>query len=184
MIQLHTDYLVFETAEGDIPCAVEEVAIELVADSTALLDPDLIREAAAGVLHYFKEELGKDHVSVGEFATALEKALQGLGLSVKTSEPTGPKPRVVETDLKRMATESGEGFELAFFPRLRREVEAQTGQLPCELRFTGLRACVKTLAGSTRWNGRCQRLSDQIVDYLRSCLSETKATGELSLVVR
>jgi hypothetical protein len=83
MIQLNPDCLVFQTADGDyIPCSAEFVTLELIGDAADLLDPELIQDASAAVLHYFKYELGRTHVSVGEFSMALEKVLRGFGLSV------------------------------------------------------------------------------------------------------
>ena len=53
MIQLHPDCLIFETSTGEsIPCSAEVVTIELVGDSK--LDPQIVREAAAAVVYYFR----------------------------------------------------------------------------------------------------------------------------------
>ena len=57
-------------------------------EGAAWIDPGIIHNVSAAVLHYFKQELSRDFVSVGEFAIALEKALRGFGLSVYAdSEP-------------------------------------------------------------------------------------------------
>ncbi len=187
MIRLHTDCLVFERGGGDIPCSAEQVAIELTGISLSAHDAEMIRNAAAGVLHYFKEELGRASVTLAEFSEALSKVLGefGMDLSLATPPPilTQEPPRVVESDLGRLATESGEAFELAFFPRLREQVQSHLRKFPRVLRFTGLRVCVKRLTRSRRWTGRCQQLNDQIVDYLRQCLAETKEAADCALVV-
>jgi hypothetical protein len=198
VIQLRSDCLVFKTPEGSIPCSVHDVAVELVGTQDLPLDPEMVRHAAAGVLHYFREELGRDLVTVGEFASALARVLRGFGFQVETedlpAEPPATKPlstgdsapslTVMETDLLRLAAETGGGFELAFFSRLRRQVEAGVGQSPSLLRFTGLRSCAKQLAGARRWSFRCQQLSDQIADYLRVCLIETCSAADCALEVR
>jgi hypothetical protein len=54
---------------------------------------------------------------------------------------------------------------------------------PEVLRFRGLRICVKQLIGAKRWSRRCQRLNDQIVDYLRTCLSAEKGGQACALIV-
>jgi len=59
------------------------VTVELIGEAAAELDPELIRMAARAVLHYFKVEMGKTAVSVGEFSRALAAVLRGFGLSVK-----------------------------------------------------------------------------------------------------
>jgi len=140
-----------------------------------LLDPELVQNVASAVLHYFKVEQGKSFVSVQEFSRALATVLRGFGISVDAHE-AAPRPRRIgESDLRELACESGKGFELAFFPRLREELRQQLNRSPQVVRFKGLRSCVKQLAGARRWTGRCQCLSDQIVDYLRHCLSHDPA---------
>ena len=62
-------------------------------------------------------------------------------------------------------------------------MQSHLREFPKVLRFTGLRVCVQRLTGSRRWTGRCQQLNDQIVDYLRQCLAETKEASGCSLVV-
>jgi hypothetical protein len=51
------------------------------------------------------------------------------------------------------------------------------------VRFRGLRGCVKQLAGTRRWTSRCEQLQDQIVEYLRGCLSAETAQNNCALVV-
>ena len=181
MIQLHSDCLVFKLANGDsIPCSVEQVTVELIGDAADSLDPEIIRHAAAAVLHFFKHEQGRDYVSLNEFSEALEHVLKSFGLAIsKDAKPVsktvesdaGGTGNVVSTDLRKLAADSGKGFELNFFPCLRKEMEAQLGKTPKVIYFTGLRSCVKQLVGAKRWNFKCQNLNDQIVEYLRECLN-------------
>ena len=184
MIQLRSDCLAFETATGEsIPCAAEQVTVELIGEAVASLDKDLVRQAAAAVLHYFKHELGRSFVTVGEFTQALERVLHGFGLEVQCAPPAPAVPFVTESDLRLLACQSGPGFELIFFQRLREELAAQLRQSPRVLRFRGLRGCVKQLMGARRWSGRCQSLNDQIVEYLRHCLSAQAAVPACALVI-
>lgn len=170
MIQLHRDYLLFETSQGQvIPCSAELVAVELIGDALDSIDPELVHQAAAAVLHYFKEDLGCNTVSVGEFSRALADALQALGLQISSADPVEPG-RVPSCDLRRLAGGAGRAIELSFFPILREEFSARLELSPKVLRFHGLRGCVKQLIGAKRWTQRCQVLSDQIVDFLRACL--------------
>lgn len=86
MIQLRSDCLVFEVSGGDkIPCSVEKLTIEVLADSAEALDPDVVRQAASAVLHYFKDDLGRDTVTIDEFTGALEHVLRGLGYEVQSA---------------------------------------------------------------------------------------------------
>jgi hypothetical protein len=190
MIQLKSDCLIFQTHDGEqIPCSVEWVTLELMGEGAQLVEPEVVHHASAAVLHYFKYELGRQSVSVGEFAIALEKVLRSFGLSVyadhQPQPPANPAPpRVLESNLNELASNAaGQGFELVFFPQLRQELKSKLDQSPNVLRFHGLRDCVKKLAGADHWNRRCQRLDDQIVDFLRSCWETEPARRSCALMV-
>jgi hypothetical protein len=183
MIQLHPDCLIFHTSNGEaIPCSAEVVTIELVGDSQ--LDPQIVREAATAVVYYFKNELGREDVSVEEFSRALQKVLRKLGYQVSANNDQAQEieQRQTVSNLPELASSSGKGFELFFFQRLRTELKTQLELEPTVLRFQGLRTCVKQLTGRQRWCASCQTMSDQIVDYLRECFSVERA-GNCNLVV-
>jgi hypothetical protein len=189
MIQLKTDCLIFQTNDGEqVPCSAEWVTLELMGEGAQLVDPEVVKNASEAVLHYFKHELQRQFVSVAEFAAALEKVLRSFGLSVYADHDTEPKTpaemRVLDCNLQQLATSAtAEGFELLFFPQLRQELHRQLEQSPQVLRFSGLRDCVKQLAGTPRWNRRCQNLNDQIVDFLRGCWQTESASQSCALVV-
>ena len=187
MIALMSDCLLFRLASGEsVPFSAEMISVELVGDAVEKFDPELLHHATASVFHYFKNELGRETVTVGEFAEALEKVLRGLGFNVSSEEAAPPRRGrrgIVEADLLMLARESGESRELFFFPRLRGELRAQLRHIPRLVRFRGLRGCVKQLVGARRWSPRCERLQDHIVEYLRSCLTAEPEQGECALVV-
>jgi hypothetical protein len=185
MIQLRSDCLVFKTLAGhSIPCSAQFVTVALVGLDASQVDSDLLQHATAAVVHYFKEELGRCSVSLAEFSEALELVLRHFGLSIRSPVVTvDPSGSVIVSDLRQLASDSGKGFELAFFPRLRGELQKNLTSSPRVLRFHGLRGCVKQLAGAQRWSARCQELSDQIVDFLRSCWKNEARGTESALVV-
>ncbi|MGB7768695.1 MAG: hypothetical protein WBN22_07555 [Verrucomicrobiia bacterium] len=184
MIALLSDCLLFQLANGEsVPCSPEMISVELVGSSDSWLDPEVLRHAAASVFHYFKTELRRESVTVGEFAGALEKVLRKLGFIIRAGAVEPRSRETIETDLGLMAQESGSGFELFFFPRLRGELRAQLRHSPRVLRFRGLRGCVKQLAGARRWSGRCEKLRDHIVEYLRQCLTAEAEPTDCALVV-
>jgi hypothetical protein len=192
MILLRPDCLVFKTSDGEsVPCSAHQVTVELMGDSAEWLDKETVQHAAEAVLHYFKSEKGQGIVSVAEFSEALERVLRGFGLEVHSASVSGdvetggtPQPaQVIEADLSQFASQPGEGFELFFFPRLRDEVRQRLAAAPTLLHFSGLRSCVKQLTGAKRWTSHCQSLNDQIVDYLRTCLtSQTIASGSAMVI--
>jgi len=184
MIALASDCLLFETSSGEsVPFSAEMISVELTGEGIGVFDPEFLKNAASAVFHYFKHDLGRITVTVGEFAGALEKVLRGFGLESEPETKNYAQQRVVNSDLRRLASESGKGFELFFFHRLRDEMRHQLSQDPQVLRFRGLRSCVKQLTGAQRWSPRCQKLQDQIVEFLRNCFTSDVNQPECELLV-
>jgi len=185
MIALSNDCLVFQLANGEsVPCSPEMISIELVGKAQGAIDAQALRHAAASVFHYFKIELSRETVTVGEFAGALEKVLRHLGLTIHAMpDDISQGLDIIETDLGLFSGQSDRSLELFFFPRLRDELRTQLSHSPRVVRFRGLRRCVKQLAGARRWSGRCERLREQIVGYLRECLTAEPKQNECALVV-
>jgi len=184
MIALHTGCLIFQLANGEsVPCLAEMISVEIVGEAHHALDPEMLRHAAASVFHYFKMELKRDSVTIGEFAGALEKVLRQIGYTIHAGQPGGEPVEINDTDLIRLAHEAGDGRELFFFPRLRDELRVRLRQSPRVVRFRGLRRCVKQLAGARRWSHRCERLQNQIIGYLRQCLTADTEQNKCALLV-
>jgi hypothetical protein len=183
MISLAADCLVFKLASGErIPFSAEMVSVDFMGESAQTYDPEFLRHATSAVFHYFKHDLGRQTVSVAEFAEALEKVLHGFS----PGKPTAVQAcdgEVAVSDLCRLVRESEGECELFFFPRLREELRQQLLRNPRLVRFEGLRACVKRLTGARRWTPRCQGLEEQIVDFLRECLGAEAKQKEFALVV-
>jgi hypothetical protein len=181
MIALSSNCLLFRLSNGEsVPCSAEMICIEIVGNHESIIDPEMLRHAAASVFHYFKNDLDRETVTVGEFAGALEKVLRNLGLTLYAGKT---RRDILESDLNLLAGELDSSLELYFFTRLRDELRLQLRHSPRMLRFHGLRGCVKQLTRSRRWGTRCEKLQDQIVDYLRQCLTAESGQNECSLVV-
>jgi hypothetical protein len=182
MIALATDYLVFQMATGEsVPFSADAISDELIGGNDSTYDPELVGHAANAVFHYFKHELGYQTVTVGEFAAALEKVLDGFNLGERGTVERAKLLR--ETDLCELARDCGVGGELAFFPRLRAELGLHLQGGSRVIRFGGLRNCVKQLSGARRWSVKCQVMQEQMVEYLRKCLRALAKGKEVALVV-
>jgi hypothetical protein len=183
VIALASDCLLFRTPSGEsLPYSADMVSEELTGTNLSSFDPEVVQHAASAVFHFFKYELGRQTVTVGEFAGALESVLRGFATASAAAKPRSPQG-MAESDLCGMAREVGEGCELFFFPRLRAELRQHLQQAPRVLRFHGLRGCVMQLVGAHRWSHRCQDLEGQIVAFLRECLSAEPGLVALALVV-
>ena len=184
MIALASHCLLFELAGGErVPFAADMVSTDLMGETVRWLDLEFVNHAVAAVFHWFKHDLGRQTVTVAEFAEALEKVLRGLRLEPPLPDRPASALSSAVSDLGELVRASGEGCELLFFPRLRDELRRQLLQGPRVLRFNGLRRCVKHLVGARRWSARCQSLEEQIVAYLRECLGAEAKPAEFALVV-
>jgi hypothetical protein len=184
MIALSSDHLIFELTNGEsIPCSAEMITVEIAGNAEGFIEAEMLRHASASVFHYFKIELQRQTVTVGEFAIALEKVLRNFGLTLYADEPPPLTKQILEADLGVLARESADSLELFFFPRLRDELRTQLRQSPRVLRFRGLRGCVKQLARAQRWSHRCDKMQEQIVEYLRGCLTAESNQAGCALVV-
>jgi hypothetical protein len=166
-----------------VPLSPDMISIEIGGDDAGLYEEEFVQHAASAVFHYFKHDLGRHSVTVGEFAGAMEKVLGNLGFNQPSAAPDAPASPVLESDLARLVGESGIGLELFFFNRLRDEVHRLLQQAPRELRFRGLRPCAKQLAGARRWSGRCQSVRDRIVEFIRDCLGAEPRPGDCDIFV-
>lgn len=184
MIALASECLTFRLTNGEsVPYSADMLSVELVGETGRLFDEEFVNQAAKAVFHYFKHELGRHAVSVGEFAEALEKVLRGFHASPSESTAGKSSRGTVECDLCGLAQESGAGGELFFFPRLRAELRQQLAQPPRLLRFRGLRSCVKRLAGAQNWSPRCRKLQGQVVAFLRECLQAEGRMPDFAMLV-
>lgn len=186
MTRLRSDCLVFEQAGGGqiiLPGAL--LARELFEAPDQPHAREALDHAASAVVYFFKKELGRQTVTVGEFTLALERVLAEMGLPLKSPgvTPAVTPPAVTDSDLRHLAVQCGKGYELIFFSLLRAEMRRLLKDAPKLVQVQGLRACVKQLLGVRRWTQACQVLSDEISDYLRFCLV-TESKAPCALMVR
>jgi hypothetical protein len=184
MITLSRDCLLFELTNGEIvPFSADMISVELAGGTSKWFAPEMASQAAKAVFYYFKVELKRQRVTAEEFATAMEKVLRGFKPELTEPAPKRADQRVIESDLQKLALEAGEGCELIFFPKLRDQLRHHLKDSPRVVRFRGLRACVKQIAGARKWSPRCRVLEEQIVGFLRECAGTECRQSEFALLV-
>ena len=184
MIALRHDCLLFQFANGEsVACSAEMISVEIVGEARTALDREMLQHAAVSVFHYFKVEMQRESVTVGEFSQALEKVLSHLGYTIHAGDAPDASEEPDAADLRQILQDAGDNRELLFFPRLRDELRVKLRQSPRLVHFRGLRGCVKQLAGARRWSHRCEALQDQIVTFLRECLTAEPEQKDCALVV-
>lgn len=193
MIELRRDHLWLAQAGGEaIPCSAEELTFEIVGSGADGISPEVLRHAAAGVLHYFKEDLGQTRITLGEFAAALARVLSGFGYTIEVAgagldgaiSQEAPGPQVRRLDLRAVAVDVGKMGELGFFPRLHSLFLQQLASGPGTVDIHGLRAAVKELLGRKHWNQDCRELETRIIETLRQWYHRETEAREAAMVVR
>jgi hypothetical protein len=101
----------------------------------------------------------------------------------KPALPQPPQPGDPGADLGRLTDDADDPCEMLFFNRLRSTLRDQLASDTRCVQFRGLRRCAKRLVGARRWCPRSERMSDQIVSYLRECLNADAAGRNCGLVV-
>ena len=168
---------------GCIPMWPETVPVHLEGEAADALDPDMFQQAVAAVFHYFTHERRQQSIPAADFSVALEKVLHGFGLAFSRTKFLRWPPAEFESDLRRLAQESGGGAELIFFPRLRAELKKQLQQGAPVVRLHGLRGCVKQLVGVRYWSSSCKTLRDRIVEHVRACAAADSAGRNCTLII-
>jgi hypothetical protein len=184
MIALREDCLLVEQAGGGyLPCSAEELTFEVVGD-TSLVDGEVLKHATAAVMHYFREELDRTTVTLGEFSAMLTKVLQGLGISAEVTGQIVPGEQVRIADLGALAEAGGIAGELEFCQRLRTLLREQLAAAPSRLEILGLRVCVKRLTGRKHWCPTCERTAAWILEMIRGWYAQEAPSRPTALVVR
>lgn len=191
MIQLHEDCLLVEQPEGGfIPWSASQLTLEFVGSAAEAISEEVMKQVAAGVLHYFKHELGRMTITVAEFANAIAVALNGMGYTAEVSEISHPsddtgaaESAVKVADLRELAVAAGKFGELDFFKRLHTKLREQMENSPSRVEFLGLRGCVKMLTGRKKWCHVCTQLESEIVESLRGWYGQEPAAATTALLV-
>lgn len=118
-----------------------------------------------GVMCYLESKCPLRLLPVGELSARVRRMLIRIGWESVAERLDSLAPPLT-VSLVRAAEEAGEGYELAFFSRLRQELQGLRTAGAAELRFTGLRECVMTLAGEARWTRRCEALLEEVRAFL------------------
>lgn len=197
MIDLCRDCLLLVQDNGEaVPCSAEDLTFEIVGASS--ISHDVLRHCAAGILHYFKADLGRTRITLAEFSGALVRILAGFGydievtgvergeasLPVPRAPSSGPLVPIHAVDLQGLAAEAGKMGELGFFPRLKTVLDQGLSGGCSTVDCHGLRPAVKQLLGRKQWSPACRELEQRIVETLRRwyrCRTQPPAAG---LVVR
>ncbi|HVJ45510.1 MAG TPA: hypothetical protein VM511_03925 [Luteolibacter sp.] len=148
---------------------------------TAWLDDALIRAARAadqndfpfvteirsGIVEYLEHACKLRLLHLHELFEKVRKMLVKIGCG-HIAEHLRPIAPPLTISLVHAAMEAGSGYELAFFEKLRSELEELRSHGAGEIRFTGVRECVLILRSAKKWDKRCETVFQEIEAFLKS----------------
>lgn len=182
MIQLNTDCIYLHTAGGEPQPLSSPVIVEAFTKSglvQAHIETWQLEEMAQALIHYFRHDLQIETVEAEDFA----RALAALSV-IMACKPTEEKAAYVHsTNLYHLAQQSGCAFELGFFGAIERSIAELKRTRARLIRFESLRPCVKLLTGAHHWGKSCQRLSDDIVVFIRKHMLQQAAGDPIAFAV-
>jgi hypothetical protein len=181
MIDLREDVIFVKRDNGR--CAaltLDELARQITTHPTiGVIEMWVARQIAHAVLHYFRSDLGREVVEQTELNDVLQLVLERCTEVIDRDEPSP----TFSADLRKLAIEAGHGSELVFFHNLGSTLRQLRDHRAKVIQFTGLRACVKVLAGTKIWSKSCRRLEHDILTFLRSRASTEHGCRQSLLVV-
>ncbi len=95
-----------------------------------------------------------------------------------------PTPPPISFSLLEVAEAAGAGYELAFFDGLEKRIHALVRTGTDSLQLFGLQACVKHLCGARMWTRACERLSEEVVCFIREKLAADSELQHIRCSVR
>lgn len=130
-------------------------------------DFPFVADIRSGVVKYLETKCPLKLLPIEELYDRMRRMLVKIGC-VRIAENLTPLAPPVTVSLVRSAMEAGNGFELAFFEMLRKELADLRTAGAEVIRFTGLRESTMILRGTNKWNKRCENLLVEIEAFLRN----------------
>lgn len=151
-----------------------DTALQRAARAAEREDFPFLEDIRNGVIEYLECKCPRNLLELNELYDRVRRMLMMIGCTpiADKLEPIAPP---VTVSLEAAAMEAGNGFELAFFERLRSELSELRAAGAEEIHFVGLRESSLILRGGQKWNRECERLLGEIELFLKSW--ETAASG-------
>lgn len=184
MIRLNEHALLMCYPDGRVePLDLSQLVCEIAGQNESLaskLEPWMVEHVVQSIVHYIRNEMKKETVTLQDFIDLSRELLTHF--SAPKAEGDGRSKAEAVCDLYQLAQKAGYGFELRFYDILRDHIQSASSNGSASYVFTGLRRCVKFLAGHQRWRNRCRLINDEIVKFIRETLGRT-ATEDVRLSV-
>lgn len=128
-------------------------------------DFPFLEDIRSGIEKYLETKCPLKLLHLEDLYDRMRRMLVKIGCE-RIAEKLEPLAPPVTVSLVRAAIEAGNGFELAFFERLRAELTELRDSGAEEIRFTGLKESALILRGTDKWNKHCEAMLREIRAFL------------------
>lgn len=158
----------------DYDTAWLDAALQRAATAANREDFPFLADIRNGVVEYLECKCPLKLLKLEELYDRVRRMLIMIGCEsiANQLEPVAPP---VTVSLVNAAMEAGNGFELAFFEKLRSELTQLRCQGASEIHFTGLRESSLILRGTDKWNRHCEKLLGEIELFLKAWENENES---------
>jgi hypothetical protein len=181
MISLKDNLPVIQLASGQAIAFESEWLVRSLAQAAARAGYAkwwLAQHVAESVTSYLRDHDCINVMSIERLTSAVQSVLQVIGYG-EIAPHFVPVPRV-QVSLVELAREAGSGYELAFFDRLARRIQALCQGNLCYFELLGLEPCVKLLRARKIWSRDCDVLRTEIVSFVRDQTGTMAANHAIS----
>jgi hypothetical protein len=140
-------------------------ALRRAAEAAERDDFPFVEDIRSGIVQYLETKCPLRLLPIGDLFERMRKMLTKIGFET-IAEKLEPLAPPVTVSLIPAARQAGNGFELAFFESLRRELEDLRSAGAEEIRFIGLKESALILRGSEKWDKHCDAIAREIEAFL------------------
>ncbi len=186
MISLREQLPLLRIERGEVVHYEESWVFDVIRDAayrSGHEDSWFADDIAKGVILYLKEKFHQTSIGIDELFLKIERTLQAVGFPdvAGNLEQSAPPARL---SLATVAEDSGSGFELLFFQLLAKRIASIRQLGTRRLHCSELRHAVQHISGAKRWNGTCDQLQNEILEFMaQEMMRGGNARGGLSLMV-
>lgn len=138
-------------------------------------DFPFVTEIRSGIIEYLETKCPLRLLQLEELFERVRKMLVKIGCE-RIAEKLEPLAPPITVSLVQAAMQAGNAFELAFFEKLRGELEELRNVGAQEIRLTGLKESALILRRSEKWDKHCETLLREIHAFITAWDRDQPAT--------
>ncbi|MBK1791462.1 hypothetical protein [Persicirhabdus sediminis] len=121
----------------------------------------------SGILHYLEHNCPLQLLKIEDLHKRIQHMLTRIGHQ-PMAEVLPRRAPAIEISLRDAAESAGNGYELAFFDHLQKEIGELKSYGVSMIEFNDVRHSVMVLRGQEKWNDSCDQLREEILTFLRT----------------